>query len=35
VRLADGNVALAWARDADGLTEALRRLVEADAGHVE
>lgn len=35
VRLADGGVALAWARDDDGLRDALRRLVEPDAGHVE
>lgn len=35
VRLADGNAVLAWARDGDGLREALRRLVEPEAGHVE
>lgn len=33
VRLADGGVALAWARDDDGLRGALRRLVEP--GHVQ
>jgi hypothetical protein len=34
VRLADASVALAWARDDDGLRDALRRLVEpeSDAG---
>lgn len=31
VRLADGSVVLAWARDDDGLREALRRLVEPGA----
>jgi hypothetical protein len=35
VRLADESVALAWARDDDGLRDALRRLVEPEAGHVE
>lgn len=35
VRLADDSVALAWARDDDGLRDALRRLVEPEAGHVE
>ena len=30
VRLADDSVALAWARDADGLRDALRRLVEPE-----
>lgn len=35
VRLTDGNVTLAWARDADGLGEALRRLVEPRERHVE
>ena len=35
VRLADGTVALAWARDYDGLMAALRRVVEAGGGHVE
>jgi hypothetical protein len=35
VRLTDESVALAWARDDDGLRDALRRLVEPEAGHVE
>ena len=35
VRLDDGKVVLAWARDYDGLRDALRRLVEPEAGHVE
>ncbi len=35
VRLGDGGVVLAWARDDDGLREALRRLVEPRAGHVQ
>jgi hypothetical protein len=35
LRLADDTVALAWARDDDGLRDALRRLVEPAAGHVE
>lgn len=35
VRLVDDKVVLAWARDDEGLREALRRLVEAEAGHVE
>ncbi|MPZ84140.1 MAG: hypothetical protein GEV28_28575 [Actinophytocola sp.] len=35
VRLDDDKVVLAWARDDDGLREALRRLVEPEAGHVE
>jgi hypothetical protein len=35
VRLSDGGVVLAWARDDDGLRDALRRLVEPAAGHVE
>jgi len=35
LRLTDGNVVLAWARDDDGLRDALRRLVEPEAGHVE
>jgi hypothetical protein len=35
LRLADDTVALAWARDDDGLRDALRRLVEPGAGHVE
>ncbi len=35
VRLDDDTVALAWARDDEGLREALRRLVEPEAGHVE
>lgn len=30
LRLADGTVVQAWARDDDGLREALRRLVEPD-----
>lgn len=35
VRLADDSVVLAWARDAEGLRDALRRLVEPGARHVE
>jgi len=35
VRLANGSVVLAWARDDDGLRDALRRLVEPEPGHVE
>jgi hypothetical protein len=35
VRLTDGTVALAWARDAEELTDALRRLVEREDRHVE
>ncbi len=35
VRLADGSVVLAWARDVEGLTEALRRLVVSGDRHVE
>jgi len=35
LRLTDGGVALAWARDDDGLRDALRRLVEPGTGHVE
>ena len=35
VRLTDDTVALAWARDAEELTDALRRLVEREDRHVE
>ncbi|MGH3760990.1 hypothetical protein [Actinophytocola sp.] len=35
VRLGDGSVVLAWARDDEGLRDALRRLVEPEAGHVQ
>lgn len=35
LRLEDGSVVLAWARDDDGLRDALRRLVEPEPGHVE
>jgi hypothetical protein len=35
VRLTDDTVVLAWARDGAALADALRRLVEPEAGHVE
>jgi hypothetical protein len=35
VRLTDDTVVLGWARDGAALQEALRRLVEPEAGHVE